>query len=152
MMSITSWREIHAGGILGYQSDSCERTIYKVLRVLWLNCFEFILESMRGKRSRSFLPARSLTICENQALFRELISKGQYNLSFGLNSTTHAFLNPINSQWGNPCFPGKLRLAHKEFLPDFSDRTVLQTTLQFHSSNEGSLALFLLASGDPFIN
>ena len=114
-----------------------------------LNRFEFKVKSIREKRSRSFLPARSLTICENQALFREVISKGQYNLSFSLNSTTHTFLNPINSQWRNPCFPGKLRLAHKEFLPDFSDRTALQTSLQFHAPNEGSLALFLLASGDP---
>jgi len=126
--------------------------MYKILRVLWLNCFEFKVKSLRGKRSRSFLSARSLTICENQALFRELISKGQYNLSFGLNSTTHTFLNPINRQWRNPGFPGKLRLAHKEFLPGFSDRTVLHITLQFHSSNEGSLSLFLLASGDPLIN
>ena len=105
-----------------------------------------------GKRSRSFHPARSLSIFENQALVREVISKGQYNLSFGLNSTIHTFLNPINSQWGKTRVPGKLRLTHEEFLPYFSDRIVNQRTLHFDPPDEDSLALFLLAFGDPVIN
>ena len=84
----------------------------------------------------------SLIIWENQALVREVISKGQYDFPFGLDATTQTFLNPIKSQWGNPCFSGEFRLAHDEFLPDFSDRIVFQPTLQFHSNNEDSLALF----------
>jgi hypothetical protein len=71
---------------------------------------------------------------------------------FWLNSTTLTFLNPINNQRGNACVPGKLRLTHEEFLSYFSDRIVTQNTLCSDPPNEDRLALFLLASGDPFIN
>jgi hypothetical protein len=89
---------------------------------------------------------------ENQAFVRKVISKGQYNLSFGLNSTTHAFLNPINSQWGNTRDPGKLGPTHEEFLSYFSDCIVIQNTLHSDPPHEDSLALFLSALADPFIN
>jgi len=39
-----------------------------------------------------------LVICENHALVREGISKGQYDFSLGLNSTSQTFFQPINGE------------------------------------------------------
>ena len=74
---------------------------------------------------------RYLILRKDSILVRKLISKGQYDLPFGLYPTAFPSLNPINGQRRNACFTGKLRLTHELFFSNLFSKIKSQFILQF---------------------